>query len=142
MSTAERNRRNRGFGKGVERAVANILGGQRVPLSGAVKGREWTLLGDVHVKNGRGENVAVVECKGTSGITPKGEKTFVLKKSVLDQAQQEAESMDAVGAVWVHWRGANYRQDDYVILPSGVFIELVEMLKERGDGGEKGGVGR
>src|SRR5687768_11153854 len=70
-TVTERNNRNRGFGKSVERNVANLLGGERVPASGAIKTSNWNLLGDVQVKYEDGKQVlAVVECKGTSGITP------------------------------------------------------------------------
>ena len=130
MSAGERNRINRGFGKGVERNVARILGGDRVPMSGAYKGEGFELKGDVRVKDASGERtIALVECKGSSAITPKGDKTFTLKKSVLDQAEREAAELGAIGAVWVHWRGANYRQDDYVILPASTFAAMIERLK-------------
>lgn len=126
----EINRKNRGFGKSVERNVARVLGGERVPLSGAVKSDKWTLTGDVRVTSHDGERlVAILECKGTSAITPKGDKTFTLKKSVLDQARDEAAREGAIGAVWVHWKQGKYRQDDYVILPAATFADMIERLK-------------
>src|SRR5688572_18171955 len=112
----DRNNRNRNFGKSVERAVADLTGGARVPASGAIKTSTWGLVGDVQVKYDEGNQVlTLIECKGTSGITPKGGKTYTLKKDVLDQATKEAESLNAMGVVWVHWKNSNYTNDDYVI---------------------------
>lgn len=127
------NNRNRSFGKAVEKNVAKLTGGSRVPMSGAIKGSIHQLEGDVRVMFPDSVNtLALIECKGSSGITPKGDKTFTLKKSVLDQAKAEAKIQNAVAAVWVHWLSANYVQDDYVIFPASDFLRLLELAKQAG----------
>lgn len=124
---------NRKFGKGIERKVAQLTGGERVIMSGAAKWSSKNLIGDVQVMEPDSSRVlCMIECKGTSGITPKGDKTFILKKSVLDQAKSEAALMKAIAAVWIHWRQANYETDDYVILPSDSFLKLLELAKQAG----------
>lgn len=128
-----RNAKNRNFGKSVERTVATLTGGSRVPASGAIKTSAFNLVGDVQVRYDEGtRTICLVECKGTSGINPSGEKTFVLKKSVLDQCSKEADLLGAVGATWVHWKNANYVQDDYVVLSAKHFLELLEIAKSAG----------
>lgn len=122
---------NRNFGKNVERNVANITGGVRVPMSGAIKNSVHNLEGDVQVRSPDGKKVlSLIECKGTSGINPKGEKVFNLQKKVLDQMKKEGQAQHALPALWVHWRDANYTEDDYVIIPSKDFLQLLEDLKE------------
>lgn len=125
----EQNRVNRGFGKSIEREVAKLTGGSRVPGSGAFKQSVHNLTGDVEIFDDQGRVIMRVECKGTSAITPKGDKSFVLKKSVLDQAKKEAEATNVVGVVWVHWRDAEYKKDDYVIIPSAHFLQLVDWAR-------------
>ncbi len=136
------NEMNRNFGKNVERAVAKITGGGRTPGSGAIKNSVLGLEGDVQVfyKDSR-ELLTLIECKGSSTITPAGDKTFTLKKSVLDQAKKEAEGLRAVAAVWVHWKSANYETEDYVILPSQAFVQLLDLARmEREEVSHKGDV--
>lgn len=125
----ERNNRNRTFGKGVERKVADLTGGDRVIASGAIKTSVWNLVGDVQVRDADGKRVVVlIECKGTSGITPKGDKTFILKKSVLDQATAEAKQVGALAAVWIHYKDNQY-ENDYIAIPANQFVQYVEALK-------------
>lgn len=131
-SVKDRNNRNRGFGKSVERTVAKLTGGDRVPASGAIKTSAWNLVGDVQVKDNTKKIIALIECKGTSGITPSGDKTFALKKSVLDQATKEADLVGALGVVYIHWKNANYVEDDYVVMSSRNFLMLLEMVKSTG----------
>lgn len=127
------NNRNRNFGKAVERKVAELTGGDRVVASGAIKNSVWNLLGDVQVRKPDSvEVLALIECKGTSGITPKGDKTFTLKKSVLDQAKTEAEQLKAISVVWLHWLNASYESDDYAIIPADSFLKLLELAKQAG----------
>lgn len=126
----KRNNANRNFGKAIERNVADLTGGERVPMSGAVKNSVWNLEGDVRVRYPDSSRVlSLIECKGTSGITPSGDKTFTLKKSVLDQAKKEGELVKAIPAVWLHWKNANYEQDDYVIIPAETYIKILDELK-------------
>lgn len=120
---------NRNFGKSVERQVAKIVGGERTPMSGAVKNSNRNLTGDVEVKDALGRDFMKLEVKGTSNSTPKGDKTFTLKKSVLDQTFYEAEEAHEIGALYIHWKGGSYEQEDYVILESKHFIRLIELAK-------------
>lgn len=127
----KQNNINRNFGKSVERNVAKLTGGVRVPMSGAIKNTVHNLEGDVQVRSPDDKKVlALIECKGSSGITPKGEKVFSLKKSVLDQIKKEGQQQHALPVTWIHWKDANYTTDDYVILPSEDFLKLVEVMKE------------
>jgi hypothetical protein len=127
----EINNRNRNFGKSVERRVAELTDGHRVVASGAIKTSIWNLLGDVQVPfDDSHDTLAVIECKGTSGITPKGDKTYTLKKSVLDQMVKEADLMKAVGLVWVHWLSASYENDDYVVMRSHHFLKLLSLARQ------------
>lgn len=125
----EINAQNRQFGKSVERQIAKIVGGVRTPGSGAIKNSILNLEGDIRVRDAGGKrDLAVLECKGTSGITPKGDKTFTLKKSVLDQAHREADLVKAIGAVWLHWKQGEY-MDDYIIMRSSHFTRLLDYAK-------------
>src|SRR4051812_31607432 len=72
----EINARNRNFGKSVERSVAKLTGGDRVPASGAIKTSNLDLTGDVQVKDAAGRPLIKIESKGTSALTPSGDKTF------------------------------------------------------------------
>lgn len=127
--TKERNERNRNFGKSVEQRVATMTGGARTPMSGAIKNSNWNLTGDVEVKDASGRDFVKIEVKGTSTITPKGDKTFTLKKSVLDQAVQEADDAGEIGLVYLHWLNAKYEEDDYVIFKTRHFLRLLELAK-------------
>jgi hypothetical protein len=126
----QQNNINRNFGKSVERHVADLTGGTRVPMSGAIKNSVHNLEGDVSVRTKDGRKVlALIECKGTAGLTPKGEKVFALRHSVLQQATKEARLQKAIPATWIHWKGETY-QNDYVIIPSEDFLLMLETLKE------------
>lgn len=70
-----------------------------------------------------------IEAKTTSAITPKGDKQFSLKKSVLDQAKREAEEVGAIAALWLHWNNGSHERDDYAIVPTNHFIELVRLAR-------------
>lgn len=125
----ERNKRNRNFGKNTERTVAKLSGGQRTPMSGAIKNSNYNLTGDVEVKDASGRDFVKIEVKGTSTITPTGDKTYTIKKSVLDQATAEAEAVGEIGLTYLHWLNANYEADDYVIFKSNHFFRLLELAK-------------
>ena len=135
------NNRNRNFGKAVEREVAALVGGERTPGSGAFKHSNRNLTGDVEVRDGLGRGLAKIECKGVSVITPSGERTFTLKRHVLDQAFQEADIQREIPVVWVHWHQGRYVDDAVIvpadpksgesaaIIPAKWFIELIELAK-------------
>src|SRR6478735_277456 len=120
MDRTQQNKRNRDFGKAVERQVAKVVGGERTPGSGAFKNSNRNLTGDVQVNDELGRGLCKIECKGVSVISAKGEKTFTLKKSVLDQAFQEADKQGEIGLLWIHWFNGSYMEDDYVAFMDNV----------------------
>lgn len=129
-SAAERGRRNKQFGTSTERAVAKITGGERTVGSGAIKTSNRNLTGDVEIRDAdNAQDIIKIEVKGVSSITPSGDKTFILKKSVLDQAMSEADVVKEVGVVWLHWKNASYGVDDYAILSSTHFLQFLEWAK-------------
>lgn len=83
----------------------------------------------MHVDDADGHPFLYVECKGTGSLTPSGEQTFTLKRSVLDQMVREATDQRQIGVVWLHWKHSNYQQDDYAIIESRHLIELVRLAK-------------
>lgn len=87
------------------------------------------LKGDVHVDDVEGHPFLYVECKGTGRLTPNGEHTFTLKRSVLDQMFRESKDQSQLGVVWLHWKNANYETDDYAIIEAHHLIELVRLAK-------------
>ena len=113
---AEINARNRNFGKAVERNVAKLVGGERTPGSGAFKQSNRNLTGDVEVRDNAGNALAKFECKGVSVISPSGDKTFTLKKSVIDQTFNEAHAAHEIPVLWIHWFENQY-MDDHAIIP-------------------------
>lgn len=134
----EQNNRNRNFGKDVERQVAKKTGGERTPGSGAFKFSNRNLTGDVQVNDELGRGLCKIECKGVSIINAKGEKTFTLKKSVLDQAFQEADKQGEIGVVWIHFLNNNYDDDfvafvdeqgDAYVTRSRHFVRLLDLAK-------------
>lgn len=133
LDRRQQNNINRNFGKSVEREVARLTGGTRVPMSGAIKNSVHNLEGDVSVRSRDEKRVlALIECKGTSGITPKGDKVFSLKFSVLEQARKEAELQHAMPMVWIHPKGENYSKD-WIVIPSELGLEIIDILKDRYD---------
>lgn len=124
----KQNHINRNFGKSVEREVAKLTGGTRVPMSGAVKNSVHNLEGDVTIRTPDGKKTMfLLECKGQS---PKeNAKSFQIKVPVLKQAQEEADLQKAFAAVWYHLKGENY-SEDWVMIPSQHFLRILEMMRE------------
>lgn len=87
------------------------------------------LKGDVHVPDLAGSDFLYVECKGTGRIDPKGEHSFTLKRSVLEQMFRESNDQRQLGVVWLHWKHANYEADDYAIIEARDLVELVRLAK-------------
>lgn len=113
------NNTNRTRGKATEREVAKRMGGNVVPLSGAVKNSVMNLEGDVQIRDLRGKDVLfLIECKNTSKITTTGDRSFTVRKSVVEQAIDEAELQGAIGMVRVHWHALKY-EDDICIMRMG-----------------------
>lgn len=132
LTPDERKRINKGNkkrGSDSERAIAKYLGGRRVPLSGAIKKGPYDLTGDVQVMHLNGaRELLKLEVKTTSSVSPKGERSFVLKRSVLDQAEREAEEAGSIGALWIRWSGGAL-QKDHVVMSAAHFAELVELAR-------------
>jgi hypothetical protein len=138
MDRTQQNKRNRNYGKDVERSVAKKVGGERTPGSGAFKFSNRNLTGDVQVNDALGRGLCKIECKGVSVISAKGEKTFTLKKSVLDQAFKEADVQGEIGVVWIHFLNNNYDEDfvafmdekgDAYMIRSRHFVRLLDLAK-------------
>jgi hypothetical protein len=138
MDRTQQNKRNRDFGKAVERQVAKIVGGERTPGSGAFKFSNRNLTGDVQVNDALGRGLCKIECKGTSIISAKGGKTFTLRKSVLQQAMKEADDQGEIGVVWIHFLNDQYDEDfvafmddkgDAFIVRSRHFVRLLNLAK-------------
>src|SRR5690606_32415367 len=92
------NNTNRARGKATEREVAKRMDGIVVPLSGAVKNSVMNLEGDVQIRDLENKDTLfVIECKNSSTLTPKGDRSFTLKRSVVEQAFDEAEIQHAIG---------------------------------------------
>lgn len=126
---AEINNNNRNYGKSAERAVAKKTGGERTPGSGAIKNSVKQLEGDVRVRDAEGKrDVLVIECKTCATLTPQGDHTFTLKRSVLDQMVKEADIGGAVGLLYLKWKGAQF-DDDYVIFKASHFYRFIEWAK-------------
>ena len=113
----------------MEYTVSKLLGGERVPGSGAFKMSNKNLKGDIHVDDVDGHPFLYVECKGTGRIDPKGEHSFVLKRSVLEQMFIESTEQRQLGVLWLHWKHANYEADDYAIIEARHLVELVRLAK-------------
>lgn len=125
----EINSRNRNFGKAVERAVAKKTGGTRTPGSGAIKNSVLNLEGDVRIRDSENKkDIIIVECKGSSGLTTKGDKTYTLKKSVLHQMIKEAELTGSIGVLYLHFLNEDYTED-YCIIKSNHFYDLVRLAR-------------
>lgn len=127
----QRNKVNRNFGRSVELNHAEILGGERVPMSGAIKNSPFNLEGDVRVRFPESKKVlALVESKGVTQIEMKGEKQFVVKTEWMKQAIAEAELQHAFGFVIVHPKGEGY-MDDFVIIAMPTLVKMLDKLKEQ-----------
>jgi len=81
------------------------------------------------VDDADGHPFLYVECKGTGALSPSGEHTFTLKRSVLDQMVRESTEQRQIGVLWLHWKHGNYLQDDYAIIESHHLAELVRLAK-------------
>ena len=128
-SRAEINNANRQYGKRAEREVAKRTGGERTPGSGAIKNSNKQLEGDVRVRDAKNKRDAfVIECKTCATLTPAGDHSFTLKKSVLDQMVKEADMGGAVGLLYLKWKGAQF-EDDYVIFKASHFYRFLDWAK-------------
>ena len=126
----EINNRNRKRGKSAEREIARLLGGEVVAGSGAIKNSNKNLLMDVQVRDALNQrDIIAVEVKSTAAISAKGERSFNLKKSVLDQAFSEADKMEMIGLLWVHWVNLRYGTDDYQIWRSEDSVRIIDFAR-------------
>lgn len=117
---------NRQFGKATERRVANKVGGQRIPMSGAIKTSNFNLTGDVVVRDHNNQPFAKLEIKGQSRTTAKGEKIFTIPVAVLQQAFKEAKEAGEIGCVVYHYKND---ERDYFIFDGENIYELFRLAK-------------
>jgi len=123
------NNTNRARGKATEREVAKRMDGIVVPLSGAVKNSVMNLEGDVQIRDLENKDTLfVIECKNSSTLTPKGDRSFTLKRSVVEQAFDEAEIQHAIGILRIHWHALKY-DDDIAIVKVGGPYGLEEIVR-------------
>lgn len=115
-------------GKSVEREIAALVGGNRIPMSGAIKRGPYNLTGDIAVKDAAGREYMKIESKMTGAINPKGESIYTLNEKVLRQMYEEAQATGELGALWIHWKHKAYNRD-YVILVADDFMKLLEDAK-------------
>lgn len=126
----ERNNQNRARGKAAERSVAKLTGGEVVPLSGAAKYSSKNLLMDVQVKDAaKIRDLIAIEVKCTGNITPSGDRSFSMKQSVVKQMLQESAQMDMIGALFIHFVGMRFAEDDLVVQSGGDFIKTVDYAR-------------
>jgi hypothetical protein len=133
----KQNNLNRQFGKATERAVAKQVGGERTPMSGAIKHSNRNLTGDIEVKDAGGRDFLKIEVKATSTIDVKGDKMFTVRRSVLEQANKEAEEAGEIGCVVFHFKNDSH-ENNYYIWGAKHAVRIIELAKlgalvERGE---------
>jgi hypothetical protein len=118
----------RASGNRVEKIVARNLGGERTIGSGAFKNTNHNLTGDVEVYDNEKQPFIKLEVKASGAITATGEKSFVMKRSVLDQMVQEADDAHELGAMFLHFKGQSV-EDGFVIMVNRHWKEILELAK-------------
>lgn len=133
-NVVEKNQKTRGgksprqAGNRVEKIVAKSVGGDRVPGSGSIKNTNHNLKGDIEIKDTVGRQFMKLEVKMSGAVTSKGEKTFPLTKKIVEQAKREAEEVQEIAAVVIHFKGDPVDQG-LVVIPHDHFVELVRLAK-------------
>jgi hypothetical protein len=122
----EQNARNRDFGKETERRVAKKVGGERIPMSGAIKQGNFNLTGDVRVRDALNNNMMKLEIKASSSISAKGEKQINIKLDWLKQMVQEAREAHEIGALTFHFKGES---EEWYIFTEKDILDLIELAK-------------
>jgi hypothetical protein len=122
----QQNHINRQAGKRAEQRVAKDLGGERTPLSGAVKYSNRNLTGDVEVRNAKGRDFMKIEVKNTAQFTASGEKSFTIKLPVIEQCLKEAHEAHEIAAVAFTFKGDGRI---FYIFGGEDIRELVELAK-------------
>lgn len=115
-------------GDRVERMVAKQTGGQRNIGSGAFKNTNKNLEGDVDIPDADGRPLVKLEVKASGVISAKGERTYALSKSVLDQMVREAEMNKEIGALWLHFKGQTL-EEGYLIMQARDWLRFLELAK-------------
>jgi hypothetical protein len=118
----------RASGNRVEKLVARNLGGERTIGSGAFKNTNHNLTGDVEVYDNEKRPFIKLEVKASGLLTAAGEKSFVMKRSVLDQMVKEADDAHELGALFLHFKGQSV-DDGFIVMSNKHFKELVELAK-------------
>ncbi len=112
-------------GDRVERLVANELGEKRTVGSGAFKNTNKNLTGDIDVRDNEGKEFIKLEVKYSGAVNTKGEKSYVLTTTVLDQMEKEAHDAGELGALVLQYKGGKR----YAIIPFADFTSLLELAK-------------
>lgn len=115
----------RAAGNRVERIVAKELGEKRTVGSGAFKNTNKNLTGDIDVRDNEGQEFVKLEVKYSGIVNTKGEKTYPLTTTVLDQMEKEAHDAGELGALVLQFRGGRR----YAILSFDDFHNLLELAK-------------
>lgn len=123
------NKKNRDVGKRHEREIAKRTGGERVPMSGAIKNSVHHLEGDVKVRDSENKfDVVFIECKASAKIDVKGRKQLTMKLEDLQQMIQEAKISGCVGLISYHWVNNDY-ENDFIMCESSEFFRLIELAR-------------
>lgn len=115
----------RAKGDRVERLVAKDLGEQRTVGSGAFKYSNKNLTGDIDVRDNEGRDFVKLEVKYSGQVNAKGEKSYVLTTSVLDQMEKEAHDAGELGALVLQYKGGKR----YAIMTFEDFQKIIELAK-------------
>ena len=115
-------------GNRVERLVAKSLGGERTVGSGAYKHTNHNLTGDVEVRDNEGRDWLKLEVKATGAVTSKGEKSYCIKLTELEQMQREAHEANEKGALIFHFKGQPIEKA-WAILSMEDLKELIDEAK-------------
>ena len=116
-------------GDRVERMIATETGGQRNPGSGAFKGTNKNLEGDVDIPDADGRPLVKLEVKMREpAVTTQVEKTIAFPISVLDQMVKEAETANEIGGLWIHVKGRPL-EDGYLVMSARHWLRFLELAK-------------
>ena len=115
-------------GNRVEKLVARNLGGERTVGSGAFKNTNHNLTGDMEIYDNEKAPFIKFEVKASGALSAAGEKSFVMKKDVLDQMVKEAKDAGELGALFLHFKGQSI-EDGYVIMQNKDWKEYLELAK-------------
>ena len=100
-------------GKRVEKIVATQLGEKPTVGSGAFKGGNKNLTGDIDVRDNDGRDWIKLEVKMTGAVNAGGDPVYSLNAKVLKQMEDEAHAAGELAGLVVHYKGGK----QYVVMP-------------------------